>query len=302
MFGRPQIPVVDNRAGQQDPDAAHQRAQHRKPPGPAVNRFHGRVKAHRPAPEQAGAFGCGATIDDLLDLAFAAETADCQDGRTVHRKQQHRAVEEDDRQGVEGVVEQVAMAQRQGGHPVEVREDAEGHRLRPAAHHDRTEKAADQIEPDGCGIGPGHMRAKSQLPCPPIGSGPPQKDGGGQHETDDQPPAAMSQRRDAQTVTRRRRFEREPEELTDELDGIPVDRGQHVEADDVECQRSEDQRRHAQSTEIDRPDLGIAQSTQKVNVKGLADALPVVTGQRDARLGRAGRLDRCEQILIFSHV
>ena len=194
------------------------------------------------------------------------------------------------------------MTQRQGRHPVEVREDTEGHRLRPAAHHDRAEKAADQIEPDRCGIGPGHVRAKPQLSRPPVGSRPPQEDGSGQHETDDQPPAAMSQRRDAQAIARRRRFEREPEQLTHELDRVPVDRGQHVEADDVERERSEDQRRHAQSTEIDRTDLGIAQSTQKVDDKGLAFALPVFTRQRNARLGRAGRLDRCKQILIFSHV
>ena len=71
----PEIPVVDDRAGQQDADAAGERAEHREPPGPAMDRFHRGVEAHRPAPEQRGALGRRAAIDDLLDLALAAVAA-----------------------------------------------------------------------------------------------------------------------------------------------------------------------------------------------------------------------------------
>ena len=57
MFDRPQIPVVHHGAGQQDTETTGQRTQHGEPPGPAVNRFHGRVKAHGPTPEQCSTLG-----------------------------------------------------------------------------------------------------------------------------------------------------------------------------------------------------------------------------------------------------
>ena len=62
----PDIPVVDNRAGEKDTDAAGKRRQHRKPPSPAVDPFHRGVEAHGPAPEEGRAFRGGAAVDNLL--------------------------------------------------------------------------------------------------------------------------------------------------------------------------------------------------------------------------------------------
>ena len=76
-----------------------------------MDRLHGGVKAHGPTPEQGCAFRRRTAIDNLLNLTFTAIPADRQDGGTVHSKQQHRSVQEDDRQRMEWVVEQIAMAQ-----------------------------------------------------------------------------------------------------------------------------------------------------------------------------------------------
>ena len=121
----------------------------------------------------------------------------------MHREQQRRAVEEDDREHVERVVEQVAVADRERRGPVEVREDAERHRLAPAAHQHRADEAQHQIEPDRRGEGPGDMGAHAERPGPPVDPHPPEQDRGGQEEAGHQPPAALAERRqDAQAVLR----------------------------------------------------------------------------------------------------
>ena len=107
----PEVPVVHDRAGEQDADATGDAGEHCKPPGPTVNRFHRGVKAHRPAPEEASALRGGAAVDDLLDLALATVTAHGQNGGAVHGKEQHRSIEKGNREHVERVVEQVAVAQ-----------------------------------------------------------------------------------------------------------------------------------------------------------------------------------------------
>jgi len=84
MLDGPEVPVVDHGAGQQDADTASDGAQDGEPPGPTVNRFHGRVETHGPAPEQGGTLRGRAPVGDLLDLAFAAEAGHRQNGRTVH--------------------------------------------------------------------------------------------------------------------------------------------------------------------------------------------------------------------------
>ena len=131
MFDRPQIPVVHHGAGQQYADTTGQRTQHGEPPGPTVDGFHGGVKAHGPTPKQSSTFRCGTAVNDLLNLALAAVTRHGQDGRAVHRKQQHRAIQEHNRQSVERVVEQVAVANGQSRRPVQVREDAVRHGFAP---------------------------------------------------------------------------------------------------------------------------------------------------------------------------
>ena len=59
----------------------------------------------------------------------------------MHGEQQRRSVQEDDREHVEGIVEEVAVADREGSGPIEVREDAERNRLAPAAHQHRPDEA-----------------------------------------------------------------------------------------------------------------------------------------------------------------
>ena len=50
---------------------------------------------------------------------------------------QRRAIQEHDREHVEWVIEQIAVAERECRGPIQVREDAERHRLTPAAHQHR---------------------------------------------------------------------------------------------------------------------------------------------------------------------
>ena len=47
-------------------------------------------------------------------------------------------------------------------------------------------------------------------------------------------PPSFKRWENCEAVFRIRRFEREPEQPADELDGVPVDRGEHVEPDDLD--------------------------------------------------------------------
>ena len=128
------------------------------------------------------------------------------------------------------------MRERRG--PVQVREDAEGHRLAPAAHQHRADEAEHQEQPDRRGEGPGHVRAHARA----LARGVYMRTHHSRIDTvrkhaGHQPPAALVQRRERQAVLRRRRLERQPEQLAHELHRVPVHLGQHVEADDVERQR-----------------------------------------------------------------
>ena len=53
----------------------------------------------------------GAQIGNLINLAVGAVSRCRQDCGAVHGKQNRRAIQEHDREHVEGVVEQVAVAQ-----------------------------------------------------------------------------------------------------------------------------------------------------------------------------------------------
>ena len=123
----PDVPIVDDGAGQQNADAACQSCQYCEPPRPTVNALHRGVEAHGPAPEQSGAFGCCAAINDLFNLTLAAETADGQDGCAVHGEQQSGAVQEGDAEGVEWVIEQVAVGDGEQVRPIKVAKDAIRH-------------------------------------------------------------------------------------------------------------------------------------------------------------------------------
>ena len=106
-----------------------------------MDRFHGGVEAHGPSPEQRASFCASTAICDLIDFAVSPIATGRQNRSAVHCKQHRRSVEEEDAPHVEGVVEEVAVAQREGSGPVEVREDAEWDGLGPATHQDRAYKA-----------------------------------------------------------------------------------------------------------------------------------------------------------------
>ena len=123
-----------------------------------------------------------------------------------------------------------------------MREDSERNRLRPTTHHDGAEEATDQVQPDGCCKRPCDVRAKSQLSRSSIGSSPPQDDGCGQHKTDNQPPTTLFQWGETQAIGGWWRLKCQPKQLPNQLDGIPVNRRQHIEANDVECEDAEKKR------------------------------------------------------------
>ena len=170
----------------------------------------------------------------------------------MHGEQQRRSVEEGDREHVERVVEEIAVIDRELVGPVEMPEDAERHGFAPAPHQQRADEAEHEIEPDRRGEGPGDVRAHPELARALVHAHPPQKNRGGEEEAGHQPPAALLERReDRQSVLRQRRLEREPEQLADELDRVPVHRGQHVEADDLDRDDAADDRQKARRAEIE---------------------------------------------------
>ena len=183
-----------------------------------------------------------AAVDDLLDLALAAEAArppgwwrrasrTAASSRTGRRS---TARGTGCRTGCRSGCEKAAVQSRCGKMPkgtASLQLPISTGRMKPST---RNSQIAD-------GEGPGHVRAHAQRPRPAVHAHPPQQDRDGQEEAGHQPPAALVQRRQRQAVGRRRRLEREPEQLADELDRVPVHRGQHVEADDLErraCRRS----------------------------------------------------------------
>mmetsp|Transcript_28311 Transcript_28311/g.52694 ORF Transcript_28311/g.52694 Transcript_28311/m.52694 type:complete len:438 (+) Transcript_28311:2514-3827(+) len=299
---RPDEPVVDNCAGQQDPDTARDRGQHGEPPGPAVNAFHRGVKAHGPAPEQGRALGCGASIKDLLQLAVAAVTGHRQNGAAVHRKEQDRAIEEDNRKAVERIVIEVAVADRECGRPIQMREDAIRHSFGPAAHQDRPDQTQDQDQPQqrrkGIGQMLAHLVIMRQLPGPhPPGHTTDQKE----HARDDER-AAFIERWHAQPVFRAGRFQRQPEQLPDELRHRPADLRQHGKAHDVEPDHEADARDHTVRPDIDRADLSVAKEAKQLGEEGLACALCAqLTAVIHAPFGFALNLHLGEDILILNH-
>ena len=59
----------------------------------------------------------------------------------MHGKQQHRAVEEGNGEHMEWVIEEVPVAEGERRGPIKVWENTEGHRLAPASHEHRANKA-----------------------------------------------------------------------------------------------------------------------------------------------------------------
>ena len=94
----------------------------------------------------------------------------------MHSKQQSRAIEEDDGEHVEGIVEQIAIANGEGRRPIQMRENSEGHSLTPMSHQDWTDEAKHEIEPDCRGKSPGRMRAHAQSAGAPIHAQPPEQE------------------------------------------------------------------------------------------------------------------------------
>ena len=255
----------------------HSVVRHREPPGPAMDRFHRGVEAHGPAPEQRRALGRGAAIDDLLDLALAAEAADREDGGAVHGEQQRRSVEEDDREHVERVVEQIAVADRERRGPVEVREDAERHRLAPAAHQDRADEAEHEVEPDRRGEGPGDVRAHAERARAPVDARPTRA---GSTVVRKKPaishqPPSFERRQMVRPYSGGGGSSASQGSWRTNWTGSQFDRGPHVEPDDLERDEAADQRGDPEPAEIDRADLGVADLAEPVDEARLAAGAPV---------------------------
>jgi hypothetical protein len=79
---------------------------------------------------------------------------------------------------------------------------------------------------------------------------------------------------------------------------------QHVEADGGEADEEEEDRRHAEEAEVDRPDLRVAEPAEQLDVERRTDALAgvAVARQRDARVARRVRLHLGEEVLVFRHL
>ena len=121
----PQVPVIHDGPREKDADASRERDEHREPPRPSMDRFHRRVESHRPTPEERGAFGGCAPIEDLLDLALTAVPSHRQDRPSVHREEQCGSVKEGDREHVKRIVEQIAVSDGERRGPVQMRENTE---------------------------------------------------------------------------------------------------------------------------------------------------------------------------------
>ena len=222
----------------------------------------------------------------------------------MHREEQHRAVEEHDAERVERIVEEVAVADRERRRPIQMREDTEGYCLTPRTHEERPDEAQHEIEPHHGREGPEGVAAEPQLIGPAIGAVQPQEDRQRQREARHQPPAALVQRhQQTQAVLGQRRLERQPEQVADEQNRVPVHRGQHVEPDDLDGDEAKEQRQHAGVAEVDRPQLRVAQLARQM-AEDAAASDPRVIGaiQRHARIERPADLHSGEEILIFGHV
>ena len=96
-------------------------------------------------------------------------------------------------------------------------------------------------------------------------------------------------------------FQRQPEQLADELRQRPIDLRQHVEANDVEPQQTGRHADHASPAQVDRADLCVAQPPGEVRERrraGAVTALDIVF-HGHAHFGLTTHLHLGEDVLIF---
>ena len=200
---------------------------------------------------------------------------------------------------MERVVEQVAVADREGRGPVEVGEDPERHRLRPAPHQHRPDEAERQDQRDARAERPGDMVAQTERARAAEGAQPPQDQRRRHEEARELPPAALGERDEqCEPPFGPRRLEREPGQLADELDRVPVDAGHHVEADDLEREEGADQRRKAELAEVDRSDLRRAELARPIIVGARLAAHEAAGAKRGPGLERPPQLHLGEDVLV----
>ena len=177
----------------------------------------------------------------------------------MHREQQHRSVQEYDRETVERVVVEIAVEDGERRGPVEVRDDPERRCLVPRSHQHRANEAEAKIEENRTGEGPRDMRAHPQCLGAKIHPAPPQQDRGGQEETRPDPPAPFRQRNEGgEAPLRLRRIKPVPRHPFDEGDRVPVNRCPEVEADDLDRDKAADERGDTAEAQIGRPNLRVA--------------------------------------------
>ena len=211
------VPVVDHRAGQQDADAAGERTEHREPPGPAMDGFHRCVEAivqrqnsaarSAPVPRSTICSSRDLRRDGRPRVSFPRASRTAAWNRIGTRS---TACGTGCRTGCR------SGSRRRRSSPGA--EDPEGHGLAEAAHQDGSDDAEHEDEPDGGEEGPGYVGPHAERARAPVHADPPQQQRAlvrGEPAMSHHPPSL--ERRHVQTRSRRRRLERQPEQLSQEL-------------------------------------------------------------------------------------
>ena len=102
-------------------------------------------------------------------------------------------------------------------------------------------------------------------------------------------------------MLRCRRLKRQPKQLPDELNGVPIDGGPHVEANDLKGRQPEGQRQQAEGPEIKGPHLRISDFPKPVAEEGRALTLPNTLRELNALFRWPSHLHAREDVLIFVH-
>jgi hypothetical protein len=97
------------------------------------------------------------------------------------------------------------------------------------------------------------------------------------------------------------RLQRQPRQLPHELNGIPVHRRPHVEADDLDGNEAANQRSKSGPAEVDGTELGIADLAQPVG-KPAGAALVDVALDRHPGIDGTADLHLREDVLVLGHV
>ena len=97
------------------------------------------------------------------------------------------------------------------------------------------------------------------------------------------------------------RVQRQPEELADKFNRIPVYGRCHIEPDNLDGEKAEQQRGEAKPAEIDRADLGLPEFAHPIACTCQRNAAFVPGGEGHAHFGGMHQLNLGKYILITCH-